>query len=328
MSKNKRPNFVDSQIAKWKNRRQGADPEGERQAVMEGIIMRKLDELSMNRFKWINMPDSVDIRNLERLLHRNALAVFYFEPKYDKFLALNASQRGENDYNDNPIGFTIRGGRFINRHLTAQQCVPIWANNLRVPDTDVTMLYAQRLATIDRTLEINSLSARQPRILVADEHSRLTAENYNREIIRGVPTIRVESNSSMAVEPPTVLDMGVDVDAFDKISIHRNRVWSECMTLLGISNANQDKKERLVESEVAANDEQIDMMKLASLNARMTAADRINRKYNLDKDVEVEFNSDITEELASRVADFVDGMDSMSKEELLELDKSDRELGV
>jgi hypothetical protein len=61
------------------------------------------------------------------------------------------------------------------------------------------------------------------------------------------------------------------------------------MGLLGINNANQDKKERLVAAEVGANDEQVQATRNIALNARQQAAERINKLYGLS--VEVDFKT-------------------------------------
>ena len=58
------------------------------------------------------------------------------------------------------------------------------------------------------------------------------------------------------------------------------------MGLLGINHANQDKKERLVSSEVGANDEQVDAMKNVALNSRQRAAKQINDMFGLSVSVD------------------------------------------
>jgi len=94
---------------------------------------------------------------------------------------------------------------------------------------------------------------------------------------------------------PIALDLGINEHALEKLHIVRTRLWSECMGLLGINNANQDKKERLVASEVDANDDQVSSMQYVNLNARRQACHMINARYGLD--VSVEYNAQIQAEL-------------------------------
>lgn len=57
------------------------------------------------------------------------------------------------------------------------------------------------------------------------------------------------------------------------------------MTLLGINNGNQDKKERLVADEVSVNNEQVVAARGVALHSRQMAAEEINRRYQLNVSV-------------------------------------------
>jgi hypothetical protein len=67
---------------------------------------------------------------------------------------------------------------------------------------------------------------------------------------------------------------------------YKHNLWNEVMTYLGIGNAKQDKKERLVADEVAANDEQIESSREVMLKARQLACDKINNMFNLSISVD------------------------------------------
>jgi hypothetical protein len=62
------------------------------------------------------------------------------------------------------------------------------------------------------------------------------------------------------------------------------------MTFLGINNSNQDKRERLVADEVAANDQQISAARNSAMGARKYACEQINKRFGLD--ISVEWNED------------------------------------
>jgi hypothetical protein len=78
---------------------------------------------------------------------------------------------------------------------------------------------------------------------------------------------------------------------FDKLQIEKNHIWNECMTSLGINNANMDKRERLVDDEVQANNEQIEMFAQCMLKAREDACKRINELFGTN--ISVEFRNDL-----------------------------------
>lgn len=258
---------------------------------IEIMLTTKLIELCANRFKWVGLPDEIDERFLELTLFHQGLAVFYWSDNYDKFFALRGSGGGLDLYN-NPTSFHVvrKNAAQIPPTISAKKAVPIWANYLRTGELETVQIYARRLARLDRTIEINTDNARQPRIVAASQDSQLSVENLNNQLESGVPVIKVRNN----VDPAaifSVLDMGVDHDMFDKLGIMRNRVWNECMTLLGIENSNQDKKERQLVDEINANDDQVNYMRAVNLNARQAAAEAINKMFNLS--VSVDYDRDI-----------------------------------
>ena len=73
----------------------------------------------------------------------------------------------------------------------------------------------------------------------------------------------------------------------DKMDIHKQNVWNEALTFLGIKNANTDKRERLITAEVDANDEQINSNLEVMLEARNRACKDINKMFGLNISVRV-----------------------------------------
>lgn len=261
------------------------NPNKNRQFLIESMYQRVLTELAVNRFKWEGLPKTVNPRWLELTLFYTALSVFYYDTEYNEYLALRATGSGRINMVDNPVSFTMLGPLFKSKTLPARQVVPIWANYLRIPDLDIITIYAHRLAELDRTIEINSKNARQNRAIVTTENQRLTMQNITRMIDEGQKDVVVTDRG--LIEALTPIDMAVNPDSYEKLHILRTRIWNECMGMLGINNANQDKKERLVESEVGANDDQIGAMQDVNLNARQQACEQINSKFGLQVSVEL-----------------------------------------
>lgn len=279
------------------------NPANNRVALIERMYLRVLTELAANRFKWSGMPDSIDVRFMEMVLFRRALAVFYKDTKYDKFFALEGAGTAFVNMMHNPTGFTVLGPNFAGKTLGAyridkepegqqDKAIPIWANYMRIPDIDIVMLYASRMAEMDRTIEINSKNARRNKVILASENTKLSALNINRQIDEGQDAIQVSNTFGNELAASILaVDMGINVGDIEKMHIIRTRMWNECMGLLGIDNANQDKKERLVAAEVDANEDQASMMRYVNLNARRMAAEQINAVHGLN--VEVEYYTDV-----------------------------------
>lgn len=251
-----------------------ADP----QNAIEFMIKRKLLEMAMNRFEWTGLPKEVDIRWLELNLCYSALSVFYYDTDYDKYFAMSGSPIGQHNMIGNPVQFRVYGNTMIQKTLDIDECVPIWANYLRYPDVDVIDIYAHRLALMDRTIEINALQARRTKILAVTENGKLTAANLNKLVEEGAGVIPVDQS----MDPNAVItniDLAIDPDSIISMHMLRSREWAEAMTMLGINNANQDKKERLVASEVSGNDDMIATIRATNLQARQQACKLINEMF-------------------------------------------------
>lgn len=292
-----------------------------REAQIQRLLERNLTELAVNRFKWDNLPDSIDPRFLEMCLFFNALCVVYWDKDYDKLLAVRGTGTGFVNMLDNPVSFSVIGpgslikpttdtapAQFQNKIIPAyspaahedledeekrKKGIPIWSNYLRVPEVDIVRVYSTRLAWIDRTLEINTRNARRNKVLKGSPNLQLSMINVARAMDQGDEIIQL-TGPLQDMEFIDAVDLGVNPDAYDKLSIHRSRVWNEAMTLLGIDSANQDKKERLVAAEVSANDDQTESMKFVSLNARRQACAMINKVFDLD--ISVDFMVKVQEE--------------------------------
>lgn len=290
------------------------NPAGNALGLAERMYIRILTELSANRFKWVGLPSSVDERFLELALFNQALAVFYFDEQFGRYLCLRATSTGRVNMYDNPTEFTVNGNGSppINKVLkagntwedvigddgkpvigpsgfpmqkqVAAQCVPIWGNFLRIPDKDIIYVYAKRLATIDTTFDINMLAMRLTHVMTVPEDKRLTAQNLFRQHQQGQPVIFGVDGLNLE-DMIKVWPVMPDKDIPLNIQISKSRVWNECMTLLGINNANQDKKERVVSNEVESNDEQVVSNRGIALNSRRMAVKQIRERYKLSLDV-------------------------------------------
>jgi len=267
-----------------------------RTAVIERMYLRVLGELCMGRFEWKGFESTgVNVRYLELNLYFMALCVvFRDEPVIgpggvvvrhgtNQIFGLRGAPSGGYNLVQDPIAFTVTGPNYVGRTVSALKAVPVWANAFRYPDNDIVQIYANRLAEIDRTIEINTRNARRNKVLTYNENSTLTAKNINDMIDRGEATIPVNFAIGDMV---AALDLGVDPKSIEALSILRSRLWNEAMGLLGINNANQDKKERLVEAEVGANDDQVNSARRVNLNARQKAAEEISEMFDLNVTVD------------------------------------------
>lgn len=270
------------------------NPAMNQQAMTERMYVRVLTELCANRFEWQGLPDSVDVRFLELNLIWRGIAVFYKDTNSDQFFAVQGAGSGATNFLDEPTSFTVIAPDMQTTRLRAvpaydvtpsgepgqrldQECVPIYCNYMREPDLDIIHLYAVKLAKLDRSIEIAADNMRKNKVIAASENERASAMAALRQIEEGQNAILVQAETGAAmISNMQVLDLGMDPLTLPNLMIARSKLWNECMGLLGINNANQDKKERLVAAEVGANDEQVEATRRIALNARQQAAKAIS----------------------------------------------------
>src|SRR5690625_3214809 len=277
------------------------NPKRSRLAVWESMYRRVLTELSVNRFKWVGLPASVDERFLEMTLFQQGMSIFYWDAEYERFMAVRGTATHPNVY-DNPTRFTTIGvGQYQSKTLTPELAVPIFSNYMRVPDHDIVLLYATKLAQIERTIEINTRQMRMPYVVAASENQRLSMTNIMRQQEEGQPVIFTTPGLDM--ESIQVFPTNIEKDQVMNLQITKEKMWNECMTLLGIKNANQEKKERMVVDEVNANEDQVMSSRGVSLNARQHACDIINAKWGDDgMDIRVGWNDQAAASISDTVS--------------------------
>lgn len=271
--------------------------------------MQQLKEICCNMYVWDGLPKEIDRRFLELTLYEKSLAIFFFDSEEirvradsnspmmmfngdtNKYFAVQGAPSGEINMYHNPTYFYAYGPGGFSRRLSIDECVPIWGNFLREPILNSIEIYAQRLADIDRIMEVNLNAQRTPIVMVAPEEMRLTIQTFYDQMSDNQPVIYVPQTTWATLGKDTV--QAVETNApyiVDKLLIDKAKIWGEIMTFLGIDNANQEKRERLVANEVEANNGQVEISRLRGLDARRYACEQINERYGLN--VSVNFNYD------------------------------------
>ena len=268
------------------------NPTRNRTRQIERFYIIHLTQMCANRFTWTGLPKEIDERYLEMCLTRKGLAVFFKEEKvYNEYMVLQAGSLGPLNVYDNPTSYQVLGGSGefrVNQKLTNEDCVPIWANYMRVSEMPNIMMWAKRLAEIDRTIEISAMNARQTKMVSVPEDQRLSAVNVLKQVNEGVEVVFGTETLGDILKAIETIDLESHPAKLPNLLISKGKIWNEIMTFMGVSNSNEDKKERLVADEVHIKDEQIDLIKAMNLSSREQAAEQINEMFGLD--VSVEFN--------------------------------------
>lgn len=257
----------------------------------------RLLDVALVRFKWTNLPEEIDPRFLELTLCFDGKALFFKNEDIDEYMALQFYGTGPIDIYREPIRRTAFspsiGFRYAN--LDKSNSVIIWNNYTRTPEIVALRLYAQKLYEIDRAIDVNVKGQKTPKIIRSTDTERLTMENLFRKYDGNIPFIFGSKNLADLTDI-TVLDTTTPYVA-DKLMLLKRQTFAEAMTYFGVENSNTEKKERLVSTEIQANKGTVDISRQTGLKSREDAADKINRMYGLNVNVEYNANPDMTEEI-------------------------------
>ena len=268
--------------------------------MTERVYLRLLSEWAMSRFKW-SVPDEIDERFIERTLFYQGMGIFYLDKRFDEYMFVRGTQTGGVNVYDNPVAFqTTSIAAYTGVSLVAPGPhesyspgdsvhdfgVPVWANYMRCPDLDVITMYAHRLAAIDVSLQVNVRHMRIAKVVSVPESQKMTMVNLFRQIDQGNPVIF--GHSDLNPEAIGAIDAGANPQVLMALRLEKTQVWNECMTLLGIENNPTAKGERLITSEVAANNGQTNVARESALKVREEACEEINRVFP-GADVSVEW---------------------------------------
>lgn len=263
-----------------------------RRIRLERFYLNKLVQMSANRFTWKGLPDDISVRYLELALLYNGYAVFFKErEKYGQWMVLKAASMGPLNVYDEPVSYTVIGGSgdlIVNETLKRDECVPIWANYMRTPEFIDIRMWAEKLADIDVTIDLSFQNARQTKFISVPEDARLSAENVLKQMLEGVPAVFGTPELSQVIKAIETVDLESHPNKILNLLVSKAKIWNEIMTFMGVNNSNQDKRERLVADEVAANDEQIDLVKETFISTRKVAAKEMSEMCG--QEITVEFN--------------------------------------
>lgn len=229
-------------------------------------------------FEWENLPNGLDEKWIERYLFADGSCIFYKDPNLGFMVAGTGYNGSLNVYNEptdlQPIAYNYAytGKQLVNN----ENAVLIRNNDDMIPTAPTIQLYAMRLANIDRTIDTNVIAQKLPIIVKCSKAQLQSLKNVIRQ--KNDNEIAIYGSKDLDTDAIQVLNTSAPI-VFDKLELQKHMVYNECMTFLGVNNANMDKRERLVDDEVQANNQQVQANEDVALKARQRACNLINEIF-------------------------------------------------
>lgn len=236
----------------------------------------RLKLLAKSVFKWENLPNNMDEKWIETFLFDCGQCVFYDDPTKG-FMVAECNPDGDLNNYQEPVSVSPSGIDVPVLSLEpGVSCVLIRNNDEMLPTDRTLKLFAYRLAEISRAIDLNVTAQKTPVLVHTSKNKLLSLKNIyaqwngNEPVIYGDNSFDTDTLRVLKTDAPVV---------FPELQQQKIAMWNECLTFLGINNANTEKRERLITDEVEANNDHIDLSAACMLKSRQRAADEINRIF-------------------------------------------------
>ena len=262
---------------------------------MKTYLMYREEMLTLaeNVFEFKNLPEFIDVSYLNKTLLRNGSIAFF----QDDVLGVIALPYDVVD------GFDIYGrperiiARAVNgtysKTLEKGEFVIMYDNNARVPIVSDIYQMAERIALSKRTIDVNIVQQRTPRIWKTSQDKKKTLQDMLDNIdgmmenIATYESIDIDDMNVILAPAPYVAD---------KIDMHLDKEWAEFYRLIGVANLIEQKKERMIRDEMSASQGGTIASRFARFEPRKRAVAEINKKFGTNIEVSYYDGEPTTEE--------------------------------
>lgn len=146
-------------------------------------------------------------------------------------------------------------------------------------------MFAKRIDDVEMTQDVNLFQQCMPKLILADEESKLTAKAIVDKIRKFKFVIFGKKSLVNNISTSDVLDTSSPY-IIDKLQQQKFDLKNELLTYLGINNNNNIKKERMIVDEVNANNEYTSINLDLMYDLRKKACEEINSKFGFNIKVE------------------------------------------
>lgn len=253
-----------------------------------------LMRIALIRYKWINMPFTVNTNYLEHTLINLGSCLFFINDIGSYYTLEYVAEQGVYDIYGIPVYRTaISHDGQLRFRCDDTDSVIIFNSVTYNGDIDIISYHAQRLSDIDLTITVNCFNQKTPILLSGTKETELSLRNIMDANYRNEPYLILKDHKDksivdMSKQKREQIDIRPPFVADKMLPVYLTRL-NQAFSDLGInSNPNANKKDRLVSNEVDSNIEQILAARDSGLMMRKNACEQINDMFDLN--VDVEFN--------------------------------------
>lgn len=251
---------------------------------MKTYLMYREEMLTLaeNVFEFKNLPEFIDVSYLNKTLLRNG-SIAFFKDEVLGVIALPYDVIGGFDIYGRPQQIMCRAsnGTYYKK-LSKDEFVIMYDNNSRTSLLLDICQMAERIALSKRTIDVNIVQQRTPRIWKTSQDKKRTLQDMLANIdgmeenIATYESIDIDDMNVVLAPAPYVAD---------KIDLHLDKEWAEFYRLIGVANLIEQKKERMIKDEMSASQGGTIASRFSRFEPRKRAISLINKKFNTNIEV-------------------------------------------
>lgn len=268
-------------------------------AATEQRYINDIVKVAQNRFRWVGLPESVNVRFLEMTLLQHGMATIAKPKDLDNVwygLQVGGINGSLNAYGDPTEWQAIGVNADTIFNVDNSNGVLVYGSNLNYGacgSSDSTwiaiQLFARKLAHYDRTEDVNLQMQQAAFAITCEQQKRNEAVNLFKQISGFEPAVfttpNVQSEIGVGVIKTDVPFIG------DALNSAKRNVWNAVYEYFGIPHLSFEKGERMIEQEAEGNNAPTNIRLLDALEPRRKAARQLSEL--LGSEVNVYYNTDL-----------------------------------
>lgn len=235
---------------------------------------------SLTMFEWQNLPDTLPMVELEKMLQINGYAII---AKYqDNIYAFNGGFSGQDAYN-RPTQVIINNPALkMNETYTIDEdCIVIKNDDMKQGLIKIYEYFGQRLIENQITMLMTDYNLRMPfTISSSDDQTTQSAKDYLNKIIDGSLGVIGEQKlfKALSVTPTNTKQTATFSDLYG----YQQFIIAQLNNTIGLATNNNMKRERLTTNEIEVNKNASYPLVDNMLRNRQQAVDKINEMFGLN----------------------------------------------
>ena len=257
-----------------------------------GLIYNKYKMLSLNMFRWVGLPQTIESRHIENSLFNYGLCLIVNDDDLG-FISVPCNYGAYMNVNNVPTEVRTCGFNYVKTFdyisKDKNKCQLILNNDLAIGNEQYIYDYALRMFEVENCIRVNINQQKFPWFVNTTPNNKKTMEVMFEKVMNGEPYILGSKDQIGNVE---VLTLNTPYIA-DKLNQYKYELEREVLSFHGLNN-NFEKKERLLVDEVNSNNDFIDRNVEIMYRQRQLACESLNKKFGWNVKV-INLNEEVKE---------------------------------